>query len=540
MANIQERFDVFVKKSFDWAVKEYPIYATFIGIHDYDDQLGDNSRSRIRQRIAEEKRALRELLRFDPKRLDFNRAIDWNVLRCSLETSIYAAEELRSHERDPDYVSAIAEGVYPLFVRDFAPPAVRFQNIASRIRGTGKFLQQGRENVTKPVKVLCEVALEGIPRTIGFLKLISAESRNLVDQYLSSDIASAVEGAAKEIQSYQDHVKSFLPKANPNFAMGSAKFQKLLRLRRLPFKMQEMLRIGRRVLKTRHTQLDQLADKIKPGAKWRDVGESLKANPPADFKHVWSDYETVTNNARDFVRGHQLVSIPETDSLRFVETPSYVRHVIPTAAYLSPAAFDKDQTGMFFVTPVEDKTELLKEHSHQFVVTTVVHEGYPGHHLHLSWANKNPSIARRLFSDAALVEGWAHYCEEAMFEENHFEDEPAVKFAFLQDAAWRAARVIVDIGLHTGKMTFDQAVQFLVDNTGMEVERARREVMRYVGTPGQPLSYLIGKEIIKVLRKKAKGKLRSKYSDRLFHDRLMQAGMVTFKDLERVVLAPVK
>jgi len=539
MVGLDERFAAFVKRSFDWAMKEYPILATYLGVHTYDDQLGDGSIPAIKRRLNEQKRALKELLRFKKNRLNSTQLAEYNALKCSLEKSIFFAEELRPFERDPDYVSGIADGVYPVFVRDFAPVHVRFKNIAARVRGTAKALRDGRENVNRPIKILCEVALEGMPRTAGFLKLVASESRRLVDSSLSDEVNAAVEDAVKEIQSYQEHVKLLLPRADVKFAMGPAKMRRLLRLRGLPFPVEEMLRLGNRILRLRHAELDQLASTIKPGAKWRVVGESLKSNSPTDFKQAWGDYESVIMNSRNFLREHQLASIPSTDSLKLEETPAFIRHLIPTAAYLPPAPFEDDQTGLFYITPVEEKTELLKEHTHHFVVTTVVHEAYPGHHLQLSWSNKDRSLAKHLFNDEAFVEGWAHYCEELMLEENSFENRPEVKFAFLQDAAWRAARVIVDIKLHTGKMSFEEAVQFLIDTTGMELERARREVKRYVGTPGQPLSYLVGKEIIKDLRKKAKRKFKSKYSDRLFHDRLMQAGMVTFHDLERILLAPI-
>lgn len=528
-------FQSLVKEYFDWVVREHPISATYLGIHDYDDRLGDYSKSHIEENIRSLKQFSRRLKQIRPASLPLDLSVDYRVLQTALDVEIFETSEIRSYETDPDYVSLVASAVYPLFTREFAPAAIRFKNISSRIRGTSTLLEQARENVKRPVKVLCEVALEAVPRNVGFLKMVGDQGRQFVDASMANTLSEAVSEASQVIHDYEAHVKRITPSATTKFAMGPAKLRRLVALRRLPFSMEAMLRLGRRVLRDKQREMDKIAKQVKSGASWQEANQELKKSYPPNFETAYDDYLGIIENARKFIVERGLASLPSDDSLKLVETPQFMRHVLPTAAYIQPAPFDKDQTGQFLVTPVEDKLVMLREHTHGSVVTTVVHEAYPGHHLQLAWSNKNPSLVRKLFYDAAHGEGWAHYCEELMIAENDFEDSPAVRFMFLNDAVWRAARVIVDIGLHTGKMGFEEAVQFFMEATGMEEERARREIKRYVSSPGQPLSYLVGKEAIKAIKKRFKKKLGRRFDEKRFHNALMQAGKVTFPELERIL-----
>ena len=167
-----------------------------------------------------------------------------------------------------------------------------------------------------------------------------------------------------------------------------------------------------------------------------------------------------------------------------------------------------DREGIFLVTPVERwaprkvKEEKLRGHNYAKIPVTAVHEAYPGHHLQLVYANTHAKTLPRKIGSALsslFVEGWAFYCEELM-EELGYIREPVQKLARLQDQLWRAARIILDVSLHTGKMTVEEGIQFLIERAGLERANAEAEVRRYTSNPTQPMSYLVGKiEILKVI-----------------------------------------
>jgi uncharacterized protein (DUF885 family) len=189
------------------------------------------------------------------------------------------------------------------------------------------------------------------------------------------------------------------------------------------------------------------------------------------------------------------------------------------------------QKGFFFVTPVdssipaEKQEETLRGHSSYGIPVTALHEGYPGHHLQLVHANTSHNKLRRLLGSAVFVEGWALYCEEMMREAGFFSD-PRARLLQLKDQLWRACRVIIDVGLHTKQMDYEQAVALLVNDAKLQKVHAEKEVTRYTFTPTQPLSYLIGKKQILELKDDYRKKLGTEFKLKDFHNRLLSFGSI--------------
>ena len=204
-------------------------------------------------------------------------------------------------------------------------------------------------------------------------------------------------------------------------------------------------------------------------------------------------------------------------------------HTTPFAAYFPPAKFSKKQLGIYVVTPPLQKGTLEK-HNYTSIFNTSVHEAYPGHHLQLTAGFRNPSLVRTLANATEMVEGWAFYCEEYMRDVG-FNNTPETRFVQTLDEIWRAARVVIDIKLQTGKMSFKEAVDFLIKQTGMEKGNAVAEVKRYTKNPSYQLSYLVGKYLIKKLKREIQEKMEERYSDRFFHETILKAGGIPVKYL---------
>jgi len=235
--------------------------------------------------------------------------------------------------------------------------------------------------------------------------------------------------------------------------------------------------------------------------------------------------------ARDFVKKRDLVTIPKGESLSVMETPIFERNTIPYGAYMPPAPFEKKQQGFFWVTPVNEKLrpeqqeEQLQGHNSYGAVLTALHEAYPGHHLQLVHSNKIKSRIRRQFGTSLFAEGWALYCEELMYDEG-FYTKPETRLLQLKDQLWRACRVVIDVSLHTNRMSFNKAVDMLVNVAKLEPTNAIAEVKRYTFTPTQPMTYIMGKMEILKLRDDFK-KLRGEaFSLKKFHDQLLSYGTI--------------
>lgn len=209
------------------------------------------------------------------------------------------------------------------------------------------------------------------------------------------------------------------------------------------------------------------------------------------------------------------------------ETPEFLRSTT-TAAYDRPPPFDASTVGIFFVTPV-DKTlsaakqeEMLRENDFGDIVDTAVHEAYPGHHLQLSFARRHPSTIRKVIDSSILSEGWALYSEELMHELGYY--TPEERMLQLEWALVRAARVLIDVGLHTKGMTIAEAERILVERVHLEPTLARSEVRRYTESPTQPLSYIVGREIILRMRERY---LKDGKSLKDFHREILSRGTIS-------------
>jgi uncharacterized protein (DUF885 family) len=158
------------------------------------------------------------------------------------------------------------------------------------------------------------------------------------------------------------------------------------------------------------------------------------------------------DEARRFVIDHGIVSLPVGEHLEVIETPEYLRAVMPFAAYYAPAKFDTGaaRQGIYVVTPsVDGDAGAMREHNHASIYNTGIHEAYPGHHVQLAAANEHPSLIRLLVDAPEFVEGWAMYCE-LMMREQGFDTAPSHRLMMHTDAIWRACRIILDIKLQRG------------------------------------------------------------------------------------------
>jgi uncharacterized protein (DUF885 family) len=184
---------------------------------------------------------------------------------------------------------------------------------------------------------------------------------------------------------------------------------------------------------------------------------------------------------------------------------------------------------VFYVTPVdmtgtrEEQAEQLAGHCSASIPLVVLHETWPGHHLQWQLAHQASSRLRQLSADPCFVEGWALYCEEMMWEQGFF-PEPATRLLQLRDLLFRACRAVIDVRLQSGRMSVEQAVEYLVNEAMIEPVNARREVRRYVMSPAQPLSFLVGKLELRAIREDAKRLYGDRFDLHDFHAGLLTGG----------------
>jgi uncharacterized protein (DUF885 family) len=396
------------------------------------------------------------------------------------------------------------------------------------------FLEQFRTRFekSKPVKLWTEVAIESCQRIPGLLQFTINATKGMISDELHERLKKSVEKLSQPIERYLEWLKSLLPKTREEWALGREKFEKLLKLRGLGMSSDEIYKLGVDYLQKLKDERARLAEEIAPGKSVEDVLRLIEERAPKSFEEALKATREQMEAARKFVIEKKLATVLEEDKLLVEETPAFMAPLLPFAALIGPGKFDSRQVGIYIVTRPRDISNLGKHLNYASIVNTAVHEGFPGHFLQSAVSNRG-SFVRLLAGGTETVEGWAHYCEEMMMEHG-FSRSPEVRFVQVNDAIWRAVRIIVDVKLSRGEMSFDEAVNMLMKEAGMSKEAAVAEVRRYTMTPGYQLSYLLGKHLLLKLKEEVKQKMGDKFSEKFFHDTVTANGELPMFLLRKV------
>ena len=540
---MNKEFNKLVNEILEFRWKYRPVYATFLGIHKHDHQLDKTDSKSGRLHLKKLKGYLKKLDRYssDPKfrakkaKFSKDEEMDWRILRDSLRVEIAEEEKIRWLKRHAlIYPETALYGCYILILRDFAPLSQRMRSVLARLKQIPRLMKEGKENLRRGrdiPRTWTQVAIEATAGGREFLKQIIPPFAEKVP-HLKKDLLVANQKALLAFDDYEEFLKKqLLLRSKGSFAVGEKFYNFLLSVHhQLPYTADDLLPIGNRIIKQTQAEMKFLAKRINPRKSWTKIVEELKKKYPAK-ENLLKFYKKEMARARDFVKRKDLVTIPKGESLSVMETPVFERSTIPYGAYMEPAPFEKKQEGFFWVTPINEKLppkqqeEQLQGHNSYVAVITALHEAYPGHHLQLVHCNKIKSKVRREFATSLFAEGWALYCEELMYDEG-FYTKPETRLLQLKDQLWRACRVVIDASLHTNRMSFNKAVDMLVNVAKLEKINAIAEVKRYTYTPTQPMTYIMGKmEILKLKDdfKKAKGKT---FNLKKFHDQLLSYGTI--------------
>jgi uncharacterized protein (DUF885 family) len=528
-----------------------PETGTSLGDHSHDTDLDDYTIDGDAAGTAKEQAMLDALhARFASPRASRTSLTDLTLVESALAVDIRLRHDQKPLQRMPVSYIAPMDAVFLQAAREYAPAADRARASLARIEKIPAALAPARKNLAAPPKLWVEVALEEAKTAGAFFDqerpfLVGA----LPDQKARIEAALA---AAKK--AYADFARMLehdvLPHATGDFAAGRGLFEFLLRegyfLRESPDELYDM---GKRLFDATSALMDTVARRIDPKAKgWPDVTRVLKSHHPTADDLVPS-YRREVERARKFLKDKDVVPFPPGDDCKVEETPPFLRNVL-TASYEAAPPLDPVTRGFFYVTPVDKslpparQEQMLRENDHGDEVDTVVHETYPGHHLQLSFARGNPSIMRKLadskranlLGSDLFAEGWGLYAEELMSELGYYTDEE--RLMQLEWTLVRAARVMIDVGLHTRGMSFEEAVRVLTDQVHLERELAVSEVKRYTMDPTQPLSYLVGRERIFAMRERYKQQQGPAYSLKAFHTELLSHGDIAQGLVEREMFPP--
>lgn len=531
----------------DLVSRTEPELATSWGLHIGDGELDDRTSAGEEARQVARKALLNKLdsIQNGGAKLSLAAKTDLELLRGALRQKVRIGEEVRPAERKPDYYTEPLASIFLLVARDFAPEADRAKNALSRLERLPDTLAAAKANLKEPPELWVKIGIESAKGAKPFFARLKPQ----LSAALPAEKARVASALARADAAYADYARflerDVMKRAKKEFAAGRPLFEFLLRedyfLSETPEQLQAL---GREVFARTEEELRKTAKQIDPAASdWPAVIATLKGNHPK-AEELLEAYRREVQRARAFLVEKNAVPFPEGEQCEVVETPPFQRGTIQ-AAYDQAPPFDSKASGLFYVTPVDPswskarQEEWLRENDHGDIVDTSVHEAYPGHHLQLSFARLHASRVRKVLDTSIFTEGWALYSEELMHELGYY--TPAERMLVLEWSLMRAARVILDVGMHVLGMAYDEAVSFLVEKVHIERTLAEHEVKRYSQNPTQPLSYMVGREKIFQIRaryKKEKEREGKPFDLREFHREVLTRGTLAPALLERELFPP--
>lgn len=532
MDKIKNDFHKFTKETLSLLNKFNPVLATDLGIHDYDEELGDFSSDSTSRFSREIEQRLSQLERIDGL-LDGLEKDECLLLKQILKVNLFNLNKACFFEKNPHfYVDQVLHSVFLLMLREFAPIEERVKLTEKRLTKIPEFLNESKKNLTSPMKISTEVAIETAELSEIFLDEISQKF-----PYLGKSVSEA----KKALDSYIVWLKSILPETEKNFALGKKLYEEKLKTHHfLDLSTDEMLKIAEEEFEKTEEELKKVAREIDFSRDWFEIFQEMQNNHPSEGE-LLDVYVKEMEKVKEFIRENDLADLPEKETLKIEETPIFLRTLAPFAVYFTPAPFEEDQTAYFYVTPVdknasdEEQKEILKGHNVYEIPLICLHESYPGHHLQSVKALENQSPVLRTwgsFYNTFLSEGWAVYCEE-LLREFGCSGNPYLHLSQLRYQIWYIIRTLLDVKLHLNQLTFEEAVKFLAGKLGVDELSATAEMQRGALDPTQLACYFNGAHKVNSLRNSYLNSKKGDSNLKRFHDEVLKNSNLPFPLLEK-------
>ena len=552
-----QTFDFLTDQYFDQVYFHFaPTLGTQAGLHQYDTQLEDYSADATKKEIAALHDFEKKLLAIDPSALDATPAADYAILLNNVRANLLELEVIRPGEKNPDiYSSGVTNSIFTIMERPYAPVNTRLRAAIAREKLIPQVFAEARKNLNNPPKIYTEIALEQIDDSISFFERDVPEAfKNADDKAELAEFQKTNAAVIAAMKDYAAWMKSdLLPRSNGDFKYGADTFTKALAYNEMvDIPLARLLEIATADLHKNQAEFARISKEIDPKKTPQEELAELAAIHPAPAD-LLAAFHARFNSEIDFIHSHHIIGIPSTVQPTLEETPPFMR-ATTQASMDPPGPFETHSTKAYFNVTLPEPAwskEKIDEYMAAFnigtIVSTSVHEAYPGHYIQFLWTPQFPSKIRKLLGANTNIEGWAHYCEQMMLDEGYnapgigAKDEhesKLIRLGQLQDALLRDARFVVSIRLHTGvggPMSIEQAQDFFVTEGYQSRPIAEVETKR--GTSDALyLYYTLGKLEIMKLREDVRKQQGAAFSLENFHDDLMRQGFAPIKVIRKAML----
>ncbi len=520
---------------YNWRNQNFPVFSSDAGLHTWDNLLTDYSLSAVLARRLHAKELLAKVQAMPTGDWTKEDRIDWLILRAQLENVVFFNRVIDFEQTDPQvYVNECSNGIFSLLKKEYDTPRNRALSATARLKQMPALIEQGKQNLIKPVRLYAQLAIESA-RSIDSL---FTESLMTLAKELSpaerNELVKSRDAALTSIHGFADWLERRLPGMVPFKPMGEENYNYILKnIYLLPLDANQVEMLGQAEL-ARYRALESLL----PDPLLADPNPARSKNIPPDQQAFLKAYESRQEEMINFLKTNKLISVPDYMGPFYIrQLPEAFKPTSPGGFMNPPGVYDKDSSGFYFIPTYNPASK-------NFYIRAAIedprpilgHEGIPGHFLQLSIANHVPNEIRRQHGDGIFVEGWALYGEEMLMRTGLYSNNSPGQGQILRLSRYRAARIGVDVNLHTGKWTFDQAVNYFMEAGGLDREAATGEAAGAAASPTQKITYMVGKwQIMRLL-----GKYRDKHGTNFrlgqFHDDLLKNGSLPLSLVEWILL----
>jgi uncharacterized protein (DUF885 family) len=539
-----------------------PTIATSAGLHQYDTQLEDYSAANIQREIAALHTYEKKVEAIDPSALDASIAGDREILLNNIRSQLLTLEIIRPWEKNPDiYSSGITSSAFVIMERPYASTNIRLRAAVEREQLMPQVLLEARKNLKNPPHIFTEIALEQIDDDISFFQndvpsaFLSGPDA-ATDPVARAAFTKSNAAVIDALKSYGAWMKSdLLPRSNGDYKLGAETFRKKLSYDEMvDIPLDRLLEIAFTDLHNNQAEFARVAKEVDPAKTPQQVLAELATIHPAPDK-LLSAFQDTFSSLIAFIDTHHIITIPSKVEPTLEETPPFMR-ATTQASMDPPGPFETHSTKAYFNVTLPEKSWTaphIAEHMAAFnvgtVISTSVHEAYPGHYVQFLWTPQFPSTIRKVLGANTNIEGWAHYTEQMMLDQGYGQpgteapgspkiderEAKLIRLGQLQDALLRDARFVNSIKLHTGQFTFDQAVDFFVTDGYQSHSIALVETKR--GTADATyLYYTLGKLEIMKLRADMMKLQGAAFNLEAFHNDFMRQGFAPIKIIRKAML----
>lgn len=520
---------------YNWRNENYPVVSSDAGLHTWDNRLTDYSLSALLARRLEAKELLGKVNAMQTASWSKDDRIDWLLFRSQLEAPVFFNRVMNFEETDPQvYVNECSNGIFSLLKKEYDSKRNRALAATTRLKQMPFMMAQAKINLTRPVRLYAQLAIDSA-RSMD--SLFNDSLMTLATDLSPADKAELVkarDAALVSLREFADWLEKRLPGMVAFRPMGEENYNYLLKnVYLLPLDAAQVDMLGQAEL-GRYRALESLL----PDPSLADPNPARSKNIPADQQAFLKAYESRQEEMISFMKTNKLITIPDyLGPFTIRQLPDAFKPTSPGGFMNPPGVYDKDASGFYFIPTYNPASK-------NFYIRAAIedprpilgHEGIPGHFLQLSIANHLSNEIRRQHGDGILIEGWALYGEEMLLRTGLYQTNSPGAAQILRLSRYRAARIGVDVNLHTGKWTFEQAVDYFMEAGGLDRESATGEAAGAAASPTQKITYMVGKWQIMRLLGKYRDKQGANFRLGQFHDDLLKNGSLPISINEWIML----